>query len=98
MAPPLKIAWKHPAEVFHELYKQKVDAWIAKRWQALGMLRRGKRLKQVQEIGGVAVGEVVWGWEYRGGRETHTREWGQRYGRRSKSRGGKRYRRRGFGQ
>jgi transposase len=26
-------------------------------------------LKQVQEIGGVAVGEVVWGWGYRGGRE-----------------------------
>jgi len=26
----LKIAWKHRAEVFYQLYKQEVDAWIAK--------------------------------------------------------------------
>jgi hypothetical protein len=45
MARPLKIAWKHPAEVFYQLYKQERDVRIAKRWQALGMLRRGERLK-----------------------------------------------------
>ena len=50
MARPLKIAWKHPAEVFDQLYKQEVD----KRWQALGMLRRGERLKRVKELVGVA--------------------------------------------
>jgi hypothetical protein len=64
----LKITWKYPTEVFYQLYKQEVDAQIAKRWQALEMLRRGKRLKQVQEIVGVAVGEVVWGWGYEVGR------------------------------
>jgi len=52
MARPLKIAWKHPAEVFYQLYKQEVDARIAKRWQALWMLRRGERLKRVKEMGG----------------------------------------------
>jgi hypothetical protein len=35
----------------------------------------------------VAVGEVVGGWGYRGGREAQVREWDQRYGRTSK-RGG----------
>ena len=52
MARPLKIAWKHPAEVFYQLYKQEVDARIAKRWQALWMLIRGERLKRVKEMGG----------------------------------------------
>jgi len=50
MARPLKIAWKHPAEEFYQLYKQEVD----KRWQALWMLRRGERLKRVKEVVGVA--------------------------------------------
>jgi len=50
MARPLKIAWKHPAEVFYQLYKQEVD----KRWQALWMLRRGERLKRAKELVGVA--------------------------------------------
>jgi len=45
MARPLKIAWKHPAEVFYQLYKQEVEAWIAKRRQALWVLRQGERLK-----------------------------------------------------
>ena len=54
MARPLKIAWKHPAEVFYQLYKQELDARIAKRWQALWMLRRGERLKRVKELVGVA--------------------------------------------
>ena len=48
------IAWKHPAEGFYQLYKQEVDARIAKRWQALWMLRQGERLKRVKELGGVA--------------------------------------------
>ena len=48
MARPLKIAWKHPAEGFYQLYKQEVD----KRWQALWMLQRGERLKRVKEVGG----------------------------------------------
>jgi hypothetical protein len=55
MARPLKIARKHPAEVFYQLYEQEVD----KRWQALWMLRRGERLEGVKEVVGVAVGEVV---------------------------------------
>jgi transposase len=50
MARPLKIAWKYPAEVFYQLYKQEVD----KRWQALWMLRGGERLKRVKELVGVA--------------------------------------------
>jgi hypothetical protein len=52
MARPLKIAWKHPAEGFYQLYKQEVEVRIAKRWQALGMLRQGERLKRVKEMGG----------------------------------------------
>ncbi len=55
MARPLKIAWKHPAEVFYQLYKQEVD----ERWQALWMVRRGERQERVKEVVGVAVGEVV---------------------------------------
>jgi len=50
MARPLKIAWKHLAEGFYQLYKQEVD----KRWQALWMLRRGERLKRVKEVVSVA--------------------------------------------
>ena len=34
--------------MFYQLYKQEVD----KRWQALGMLQRGERLKRVKEVGG----------------------------------------------
>ena len=52
MARPSQIAWRHPAEVFYQLYKQEVDARIAKRWQALRMLRRGERLKRVKEVVG----------------------------------------------
>jgi hypothetical protein len=59
MARPWKIAWKHPAEGFYQLYKQEVDARIAKRWQALWMLTLGERLRRVKEVVGVAVGEVV---------------------------------------
>jgi hypothetical protein len=65
MARPLKIAWKHPVERFYQLYRQERDARIAKRWQALGMLRRGERLKRVKELGeggacdDSAMGEVV---------------------------------------
>ena len=40
--------------MFYQLYKQEVDARIAKRWQALWMLRRGERLKRVKELVGVA--------------------------------------------
>jgi hypothetical protein len=47
----LKIAWKHPAEGFYQLYKQQVNARMAKRWQALWVLRRGERLKPVKEVG-----------------------------------------------
>ena len=52
-------------EVFYQLYKQERDARIAKRWQALWMLRRGERLKRVKELVGrgacddSAMGEVV---------------------------------------
>jgi hypothetical protein len=52
MARPLKIAGKHPAEGFYQLYKQEVEVRIAKRWQALWMLQRGERLKRVKKVGG----------------------------------------------
>jgi len=45
------MAWKHPVKGFYQLYKQEVDARIAKRWQALGMLRRGERWKRGKEMG-----------------------------------------------
>jgi hypothetical protein len=38
--------------VFYQLYKQAVEARIAKRWQALWVLRRGERLKRVKEVVG----------------------------------------------
>ena len=41
--------------MFYQLYKQEVDARIANRWQALCVLQRGERLKQVKEL----VGEEV---------------------------------------
>ena len=37
--------------MFYQLYKQEVDARIAKRWQALWRSRRGERLKPVKEVG-----------------------------------------------
>jgi transcriptional regulator with XRE-family HTH domain len=37
--------------VFYQLYKQEVEARIAKRWQTLWVLRRGERLKRVREVG-----------------------------------------------
>jgi hypothetical protein len=50
MAWPLQRAWKHPAEVFYQLYKQEVEARIAKRWQALWVLRRGKEALCADEM------------------------------------------------
>ena len=38
--------------MFYQLYKQEVEARIAKRWQALWVLRRGERWKRVKEMGG----------------------------------------------
>jgi hypothetical protein len=38
--------------VFYQLYKQEVDTRIAKRWQALWVLRQGERWKRVKEVGG----------------------------------------------
>jgi hypothetical protein len=32
MSRPLKIAWKHPAETFHKLYREEKEAEIARRW------------------------------------------------------------------
>jgi hypothetical protein len=48
----LKIAWKHLAEGFYQLYKREVEARIAKRWQALGILGLGERWKRVKEVVG----------------------------------------------
>jgi len=63
MARPLKIAWRHPAEVFYQLYKQAVEAWIAKRWQALWVLRRGKEALFADEMRLGLLGQMrrVWG-------------------------------------
>ena len=52
MTRPLKRAWKHPAEVFFLLYKQEVEARMAKRWQTLWVLRRGEQLKRGKEVVG----------------------------------------------
>jgi len=38
--------------VFYQLFKQEVDTQIAKRWQALWVLRRGERWKWGKEVGG----------------------------------------------
>ena len=46
------MAWKHPAEVFYLLYKQEVEARMAKRWQTLWVLRRGERWKRGKEVVG----------------------------------------------
>jgi hypothetical protein len=45
--------------VFYQLYKQEVEARIAKRWQALWVLRRGERWKRGKEVRGVAAVKVV---------------------------------------
>jgi len=37
--------------VFYQLYKQEVEARIAKRWPALWVLRRGERWKRGKEMG-----------------------------------------------
>ena len=38
--------------MFYQLFKQEVDTQIAKRWQALWVLRRGERWKWGKEVGG----------------------------------------------
>ena len=38
--------------MFYQLYKQEVEAWIAKRRQALWVLRQGERWKRVREVVG----------------------------------------------
>ena len=65
MARPLKIAWKHPAELCYQLYKRQVDARITKRWQALRVLRQGERLKRVKEVGisRKPIQQVLWAWK-----------------------------------
>ena len=68
MARPLKIAWKHPAKVFYQLYEQEVDARIAKRWQALWVLRQGERLKRVREVGGQPQADLAGSQGVEGGR------------------------------
>jgi hypothetical protein len=59
MARPLQRAWKHPAGVFYQLYKQEVD----KRWQALWVLRRGKGGLFADEMRLGLLGQMrrVWG-------------------------------------
>ena len=53
MARPLKIAWKHTEEELYELYRREKDADLARRWQALWLLRRGERLIRVKAVLGV---------------------------------------------
>ena len=38
--------------MFYQLYKQEVEARIAKRWQTLWVPRRGEQLKRVKEVVG----------------------------------------------
>jgi len=63
MTRPLKRAWKHPAEVFCLLYKQEVEARIAKRQQALWVLRRGEAVEFGDEMRLGLLGQMrrVWG-------------------------------------
>ncbi len=53
MARPLKIAWKHTEEELYDLYRQEKDVDLARRWQALWLLRRGERLIRVKAVLGV---------------------------------------------
>jgi hypothetical protein len=61
----LKIAWKHPVEVFYQLYKQERDARIAKRWQAPVDVETRGAIEASEGAGGrgacddSVVGEVV---------------------------------------
>ena len=43
----------------YQLYRQEVEARIAKRWQTLWVLQRGERLKRGKEVRDVAVDKVV---------------------------------------
>jgi len=63
MARPLQRAWKHPAEVFYQLYKQEVEARIAKRLQALWVLRRGEEALFADQMQLGLLGQMrrVWG-------------------------------------
>ena len=38
--------------MFYQLYKQEVEARMAKRWQTLWVLRRGEQLKRGKEVVG----------------------------------------------
>jgi hypothetical protein len=61
MSHPLKIAWKHPAETFHKFYREGKEAEIARRWQALWLLRQGRAFEAGESDSGAKpqVGSVV---------------------------------------
>ena len=76
---PLSIAWKHMAEEFYRLYKAEGDVHVAKRWQALWLLRQGERLVRVREIVGVTNKPIqgrVWWYEGGGIEEVARHRWG----------------------
>ena len=54
--------------MFYQLYRQEVEARMAKRWQTLWVLRRGERLKRGKEMGVQPQADSAWGQGVEGGR------------------------------
>ena len=49
-----KVAWQDTAEDLFVLYRAERDRWLARRWQALWLLRRGKTLAEAADAVGAA--------------------------------------------
>ena len=64
-----KVAWQDTAEDLFVLYRAERDRWLARRWQALWLLRRGKTLAEAADAVGAAYRTVQeWvGWYRVGG-------------------------------
>jgi len=65
----LTVDWKHTADELYARYQQQPNTHIARRFQALALLRRGKTLKETAAIVGVCLRAVQkWLTWYRTGR------------------------------
>ena len=54
----LTVDWKHTAEELYAHYNNTPNTQIARRFQALALLRRGRTLKETAEIVGVSMRTV----------------------------------------